>query len=680
MDTYSGDNNLLIGIDFGETNTAVSHVQVPMSVDSKHIPTSWIRTIRGYPSGIDLGKGDPMCLEVPTQLFYPKGWIFRPLDELWDAPPGPVNTLNIKSQSRDSRLLWGYQVSQHMSHVASHSKHDGTLVHRFKTLMDQSENHKQHKQSLSSDLRLLSMNRSCRKEIPVNEMVLLVTIDFLTKLLEFLKRRIYDSRNTSTIVSTEIIICVPVNWGQKATRDMQLCMVLAAKLSGFPGLRVHNKSMDNVFIMAEPEAGATWILPRYLHHLQPGETILIVDKGGGTVDAQTYELTKTYPLRLKRQPIRHSGDSCGSNALNEAFFKLILKKLDGHEYLEDQPGVTIEGIAKKMAFDTFENGIKKSWDTFDMEQPDCIFEVHGIKYDPSFPHDKGHPNRLTVTANEMQTIFQGVFKKVYKIIATQLEAALNNGININTVVLMGGFALSMSLCQHLEVKLDHLGQDHRRTYRIVNHADEDRMATIDAVGSGAVLRALNKEDGPSRVAKTAYGLGVFVRYDKKLHGIQKPIDGIQNPREKWIKTIQWVSKLGEVLPPMHEKNPYIRCCQFPYHDSDGKRKKEFIIRDEIYLSDFASEDDYSIDHERNQDAEFIGYIYADVTHLANTFLCKRVKGKGRHQRGSRKYWEFHYDLVYQIDGLNMKCIQRRGDEILGELGVNIASALPPGAA
>jgi hypothetical protein len=55
-------------------------------------------------------------------------------------------------------------------------------------------------------------------------------------------------------------ICVPIIWGQKAIRDMQLCMGLAAKLAGFPGLKVQNKSMDNVFIVAEPEAGATWLL------------------------------------------------------------------------------------------------------------------------------------------------------------------------------------------------------------------------------------------------------------------------------------------------------------------------------------------------------------------------------------------------------------------------------------
>jgi hypothetical protein len=70
-----------------------------------------------------------------------------------------------------------------------------------------------------------------------------------------------------------------------------------------------------------------------------------------------------------------------------------------------------------------------------------------------------------------------------------------------------------------------------------------RTTIIDAVAAGAVLRALDKKGGPRRVTKTAYGLGVYVRYNKELHGNQKPTNGIQNPHEKWIKTIQWVSKL-----------------------------------------------------------------------------------------------------------------------------------------
>ncbi|KAG8673134.1 hypothetical protein FPOAC1_006438 [Fusarium poae] len=682
MDDYSDrKKKLIVAVDFGETNSSVSYVEVPEGTVPENIPSDWIITITGYPSGFDMGKGDPMRLEVPTQLLYPKGWRFRPLDELWDAPPGSVNTSNVKSESLDFSLRWGYQVSQEMSRVASQSNLDGTLVYRFKTLMDQSDNHLKQKQDLRETLRVLSSNRTCRQEIPVEEMVQLVIIDYLTKLLEFVKARIDDDCNTSTITTTEMVICVPVIWSQKAIRDMQLCMGLAAKLVGFPGLTLKNKSMVNVFKMAESESGATWLLPSLLRSLRPGDTVLILDQGGGTVDAQTFTITSTYPLRLEKEAIRHSGDSCGSNALNEALFKHVLELLDEHEYLEDQPGVTREGIARKMAFHDFENYYKKCWSIFTNES-NCNFEVPGIRYDPNFPRDRiPKPNNFTVLATKINSIFHDVFGQIKDIMIEQLETAQKNGIEVNAVVLMGGFSLSDALRRYLNESLKYHGQMYGRTYPPIRNTKHRGTTIIDAVAAGAVLRALDKKGGPRRVTKTAYGLGVYVRYNKELHGNQKPTNGIQNPHEKWIKTIQWVSKLGQEVPPTYEI-ALPRCCQFSYKDSNGGRTEGFVIRDDIYLSDFASEDHYSIDHERNQGAEFIGSIESDVTHLADTFLDKRSKGPEGQRRGGHKYWEFHYELVYMIDGLNMKSpgIQRLGTEILGDLGVNIASALPSGAA
>jgi hypothetical protein len=95
----------------------------------------------------------------------------------------------------------------------------------------------------------------------------------------------------------------------------------------------------------------------------------------------------------------YQGDSCGSNALNEAFFEHVLRLLDKHEYLDDQRGVTRAGIARKLAFHDFEYRYKRSWDMYDPNEADCIFEVHGLKYDPGDPHNRDPiPNRLTVLA------------------------------------------------------------------------------------------------------------------------------------------------------------------------------------------------------------------------------------------------------------------------------------------
>ncbi|ESU09152.1 hypothetical protein FGSG_04005 [Fusarium graminearum PH-1] len=106
------------------------------------------------------------------------------------------------------------------------------------------------------------MNRSCEENISVAEMTMLVTVHYLTKLLDFTNCEIQKNLGLEAdqIDATEMAICVPVIWGQMAIRNMQFCMGLAARLAGFPGVTVKNKSMDNVFIVSEPEAGATWLL------------------------------------------------------------------------------------------------------------------------------------------------------------------------------------------------------------------------------------------------------------------------------------------------------------------------------------------------------------------------------------------------------------------------------------
>jgi hypothetical protein len=40
---------------------------------------------------------------------------------------------------------------------------------------------------------------------------------------------------------------------------------------------------------------------------KPGETFVIIDAGGGTVDATTYTVTNESPIRLKREAVEPTG-------------------------------------------------------------------------------------------------------------------------------------------------------------------------------------------------------------------------------------------------------------------------------------------------------------------------------------------------------------------------------------
>jgi hypothetical protein len=109
--------------------------------------------------------------------------------------------------------------------------------------------------------------------------------------------------------------------------------------------------------------------------LQPGDTFVLLDAGGGTVDAITYIVDKPYPLKLKREVVRPegeahirtptltvlrhmTGDFCGSIYLNEAFQELLINRLEGEDYLEEN-GITIRGIVDAKVVE-FEN-VKKRY-------------------------------------------------------------------------------------------------------------------------------------------------------------------------------------------------------------------------------------------------------------------------------------------------------------------------------
>jgi hypothetical protein len=78
--------------------------------------------------------------------------------------------------------------------------------------------------------------------------------------------------------------------------------------------------------------------------LQEGEIVIILDAGGGTVDAITYKVDQKYPLRLKcleevpsgskstylyfpRRMLTEQGKLCGSSFLNDEFRKHIRARL-----------------------------------------------------------------------------------------------------------------------------------------------------------------------------------------------------------------------------------------------------------------------------------------------------------------------------------------------------------------
>ncbi|KAK2475711.1 hypothetical protein H9L39_13304 [Fusarium oxysporum f. sp. albedinis] len=410
-----------------------------------------------------------------------------------------------------------------------------------------------------------------------------------------------------------------IRWGLEV-QDGHLRATM--KRVDFPRVQFSGDCMENIFMISEPEAAATRLLagPSVI---KEGDVFAILDAGGGTCDALTYVVTQGLPLRLSRQVVHHSGDSCGSNALNDAFRQLLRTLLAGHDYLS-QDGATLEGYICKLAVHDFEHLIKAGW-VVSKHSKDYSLEVIGLKF------DAGDPNQLTIRSEHLNEIYTKVCKKVSAIMEQQLHAAAQNGLEVCKVILTGGFGESIPLRTHLRQSLESFNAANNCNVELYLFDTHNRMTAIDAVSLGGVLRALDKSNGPTRVARSSYGVRCDEPYFHELHAGQPTIPGFQNSNEHYVEAIEWISKKGNDIAPLFQKSA-TRYQTFPYWNADGTvNHGPFICQEEIWASDETYLDCRSFKDDHNKgmapetwpsqpqltklDAQRIGVIVTDVTHL-----------------------------------------------------------------
>lgn len=86
-------------------------------------------------------------------------------------------------------------------------------------------------------------------------------------------------------------------------------------------------------IVSEPEAAAIYALDAMdPHHIKKGDTFVLCDAGGGTVDLISYTVSALKPKLQLSEASPGSGSLCGSSFLNRIFQRFLEDKLG------NQPG------------------------------------------------------------------------------------------------------------------------------------------------------------------------------------------------------------------------------------------------------------------------------------------------------------------------------------------------------
>lgn len=321
-----GDNiPIIVATDFGTTFSAVAfarreeHARVHIVVNYPHDPMD----LCGRPTR-----------EVPSQIWYPnsleklkhkrnfpqEGADAMGFDDIFAAFDDKEKSSWLQGSEIDGtgeaetsknvqpKFFWGYGVQNLVA--PDMDRNQFSPLSRFKLLLDESEN----TQQIRDELRPILDELKSRGIIERDEDVI---ADYLTQLFLHTKDQLKIHHGVTDATLIEHVLCVPVIWRSQALRKMQYAMEKAVRQSGFG-------TTEALFLVSEPEAAATYTVDRGLKvnvrtsrerllelrlKFQAGEAFLILDAGGGTVDATTYMTDQTHPLRLSKELVEPQGQS-----------------------------------------------------------------------------------------------------------------------------------------------------------------------------------------------------------------------------------------------------------------------------------------------------------------------------------------------------------------------------------
>jgi hypothetical protein len=340
--TEESPNQLVVAFDFGTTFSSVAYARVSEMMPRDALGITNVKCIARYPDdrpqpGVTFGW-EPRE-DVPTELWYslppPKQrqsghqTLQSSGEESMDEDPNlsdassdlscsyPNDAENPENEhsntgedyGRSTPLVWGFGVQKQLKKIDI-PKDGIRRLTRFKLMLDEDGKATEHiRAELSGILKSLKKSKMIKQDTDIIS-------DYLEQLFRHTKDELQRLNEYSDITPVELVLCVPAVWSSRACRVMQAAMSTAAKRSKFGNLV--NGSLDNLFIISEPEAAAASVLAEdnndvyvsdssnfvrdgrtlILKSWQGNEIILVLDAGGGTVDAVTYKVTNSYPLRL----------------------------------------------------------------------------------------------------------------------------------------------------------------------------------------------------------------------------------------------------------------------------------------------------------------------------------------------------------------------------------------------
>ncbi|RAL67075.1 hypothetical protein DID88_007855 [Monilinia fructigena] len=486
---------VIIGLDYCTTFTSVSYSIVPINSGNIKGSTSDVMSVTSWPMDGEDGERR----QVPTESWYSSEAIECHLDDadkildqnLFDSfkgqhplilgAAGGDKTHDPEDSEMEDELfvdfLWGYGVPYQM-YKANSTRSQRRLVKRAKLMLVETEYTDEDRKGLRGTFTGLLKEglirrhgRQSKTESDMWDAVDPIS-DYLVKVLQHTKEQLKILHGFADQTPVDFVMTVPTVWSPEASR---------------PG----GTTADNIFLISEPEAAATFLLENS-EDISLDETFIIADCGGGTVDVVTYGVGNRYPLRLKGERIQPIG--------------YVTHRLQDEDYLLKN-GETLEAIVNRLIPD-FENEYKRQVNV--MKRVGHRFYIAGLRSDEQMNRvglaEKCFETNNLLMNNDYEEIFGSILKRISALLKNQIEQAVAKGLVVKKVFLVGGFGASPSLRSYLKQWLQEKSEHLNFNIELV----ADKRKCITAVASGAVLRALDKKNGPERISQSSYG---FLRHE-----------------------------------------------------------------------------------------------------------------------------------------------------------------------
>ncbi|KXZ46271.1 hypothetical protein GPECTOR_45g141 [Gonium pectorale] len=237
-----------------------------------------------------------------------------------------------------------------------------------------------------------------------------VIADYLRCLSDFAKKIILGRYDSWPFGATRWALTVPAAWGDAAKALMRSAAVMA-------GI-VPDINSTHLVLVHEPEAAALACQSRKDVTLSLGDTFLIVDAGGGTIDITWHEVVRDDEGKLHLEDAAHrEGITYGGRRLDEDFEKLLQSSLGGSIFSEWKANPKSGGDLLELIYGSWQR-IKHNYDGSSSEQyiavqlPNSL--VRKLPDDMTEQFDKllGWDDRFPLKVSEVKRMFDGMASAV----------------------------------------------------------------------------------------------------------------------------------------------------------------------------------------------------------------------------------------------------------------------------